>query len=165
MQKLLIIGFVLGSITVASFSCEQARIEEDLAIQHGAVLEAAPSDNALVDIMRGLETDLAEVAHGLWTQERQTVKSAAMRIAEHPKVTPDQLAAIKEELGSEMGSFAQFDGIVHDTSIELADAVDAEMGIQELFEIYHRIEVGCISCHATFQTRVSDMLAAAKSGS
>jgi cytochrome c556 len=123
----------------------------------------APSDLPLVEIMQGLETDLAIVAHGIWTQDQVVIREAATRIAEHPKVTAEQLATIKNALGSEIAMFVQHDQVVHGAAVELVAAVDSSRGNEDLFMIYRKMEQGCMSCHGAFQNRVSEALA--KSGS
>lgn len=123
-------------------------------------MPAESPDIQLIEIMQGLESDLADAAHGIWMQDREIVQSAATRIAEHPKVSEEQLAAIKLELGSEMGVFAQYDEIVHSAAVELAESAGSSENIEELFVVYHRIETGCLNCHSSFQKRISAVLAA-----
>jgi len=120
------------------------------------------SDHSLVEIMQALETDLAEVAHGIWTQDFTIMAAAATRIANHPKVSAEQLSVIKAELGEEIGAFVQFDQIVHSSAVELADSASENANIADLFRIYHTIETGCYSCHAAFQERVSGVLSASQ---
>jgi hypothetical protein len=125
------------------------------------VAESAPISSLsppLVEIMRGLEADLGQVAHGIWTRNPRHIREAATRIAEHPKVSPTQLSAIKLELASEFGTFVQFDQDVHSAAVELADLSNTSDNIEKLFVIYNRIENGCILCHASFQKRVSNVL-------
>jgi len=165
MLKIPALVLTVGFLGVASFSCKQAPIDTNVNHEDGLVANIAPSDSSLIGIMRGLEADLAEVAHGLWTQDPQVVKAAAIRIADHPKVTAEQLLVIKQELGAEIGAFVQFDQVVHNSAIDLATAVDSASSIVDMFEIYHRVETGCISCHSAFQTRVSDALVIGSNGS
>ena len=112
----------------------------------------------LKEIMRGLEADLAEVAHGLWVEDHEAVGAAASRIAEHPKVTPGQMGTIQTELAAEFPVFVEQDQSVHDAAVGLAKAADAAATTAELFGIYLRIQQGCMSYHATFRARVTEVL-------
>jgi hypothetical protein len=152
----LVVAVVIMGLT--TFSCSRAPLEESSHDGDDASSSALPTHLPLIDIMRGLETDLAGAAHGIWTRDPEAVRMSAIRVAEHPQVTPDQLSTIRDELGSEFGVFAQYDKVVHNTALELATAVDSSSSLANLFAIYLRVEQGCMSCHTAFQKRVSEAL-------
>ena len=133
--------------------------------------EPAPSESATADrlplkeIMGGLEADLANVAHGIWIADSEIVRAAATRIADHPKVLAEQMGVIQTELGTEFPAFVQQDQAVHGAAVELAEASDAIDATAESFEIYLRLQQGCVSCHTAFRARVTEALNAEGAGS
>jgi len=117
---------------------------------------AAAANLPLKEIMQGLEGDLATLAHGLWVEDREVVRQAAGRIADHPRVIPTQMVAIQAALGSSFPSFVAHDQDVHQAALALAEATDSMMSVSELFDGYLRIQRGCLSCHMAFRARVSE---------
>jgi hypothetical protein len=108
--------------------------------------------------MRGLESDLADLAHGFWIEDHGIVRDAALRIADHPRVPPEQLTAIQAALVDEFPSFVQQDQGVHDLAVALADDAGSSVPTQDLFAGYLQIQQGCMSCHTAFRGRVSEAL-------
>ncbi len=141
----------LGAPTLAEV---RARLEES----------NRPSNLPLREIMRGLEADLAAVAHGIWTEDHEAVRTAAKRIAEHPKVIPEQVAAIQAALGGEFPAFVQHDQAVHGAAMDLVEAVDSSRTTSELFTVFTRVQQGCMSCHSGFRSRVAEALTGANGG-
>lgn len=141
----------LGAPTLAEV---RARLEES----------NRPSNLPLREIMRGLEADLAAVAHGIWTEDHEAVRTAAKRIAEHPKVSPEQVAAIQAALGGEFSAFVQHDQAVHGAAMSLVGAVDSSPTTSELFSVFTRVQQGCMSCHSGFRSRVAEALTGAGGG-
>lgn len=149
-STLVTVFFLIGILA----SCANEGIQPELPDAESTTGE----DVELIEIMRGLEADLAEAAHGIWIQDPLIVSQAATRIAEHPKVPEAQLAIIKTALGRDLADFVQFDQLVHSSAVQLADSANASANSAVLFSIYHTIEQGCFSCHASFQQRVSEAL-------
>ena len=124
-----------------------------------APLESVPAVRLpLKEIMRGLETDLASVAHGIWIEDHEVVGTAARRIADHPKVSPEQMDAIHTALGDEFPAFVLQDQAVHDAAVELVEAADSGHATAESFDIYVRMQQGCMSCHAAFRAPVTEAM-------
>jgi cytochrome c556 len=117
---------------------------------------AAAANLPLKEIMQGLEGDLATLAHGLWIEDREVVRQAAGRIADHPRVIPTQMVSIQTALGSSFPSFVAHDQNVHQAALALAEAADSMMSVSELFDGYLRIQRGCLSCHMAFRAPVSE---------
>lgn len=115
-------------------------------------------------IMQGLAADMARVADGVWTGDGGAVFAAALRVAEHPRVTPAQMGIIQALLGSEFSVFVAHDGRVHDAAVALSRAADSGASPEELLEGFVEVQRGCVACHARFQSRVSSALAAADAG-
>ncbi|GMV04640.1 MAG: hypothetical protein AMXMBFR53_09200 [Gemmatimonadota bacterium] len=119
----------------------------------------------LVDIMRGLDADMAAVAHGLWTADVPAIAAAARKVADHPKVTPETAAAIQSALGAEFGDFAAYDHQVHDAATRLSEiAQDGEGQLDVLLAGYQGIQEGCVACHTQFRARVSAALGSGADG-
>jgi len=108
--------------------------------------------------MRGLELDLADLAHGIWIEDHESAGAAASRIAGHPKVIPEQMVAIQASLSNEFPAFVQQDLGVHDAALEFTQVAESAAATEELFAIFLRIQQGCISCHSAFRARVSEAL-------
>ena len=112
----------------------------------------------LKDIMRGLEGDIATLAHGIWVEDQEVIRQAARRIADHPRVIPTQMVAIQAALGSDFPSFVGHDQEVHKAALALAEAADSMIAVSDVFDGYLRIQRGCLSCHIAFRARVSEAL-------
>ncbi len=109
----------------------------------------------LKDIMQGLETDLATLAHGVWVEDQEVVRQAARRIADHPKIGPTQMVTIQTALGSDFPSFVAYDQEVHQAALTLAEATDSMITRWDAFDGLLRIQRGCLSCHLAFRARVA----------
>lgn len=151
----------LSLMVVAMASCQEAPApgadqSSDPAPAGQPVAETLP----LLDIMRGLEEDLAETAHGFWVEDLEIISSAATGVAEHPRVPQEQMLAIQAELGDEFPTFVQMDRQVHDLAVELAAAADSAQTVSAgLFGSFVDVQRGCISCHTAYRARVSGALA------
>jgi hypothetical protein len=110
--------------------------------------------------MAALEADLADVAHGIWIDDAGVVSEAATRIADHPRVPPDQMSTIQALLGQEFGAFVQMDRQVHDDAVALAEAADSGRPLPDLLGHAIQIQNGCLACHMAFRPQVSEALAA-----
>lgn len=117
-----------------------------------------PETLPLVEIMRALEEDLAEATHGLWVDDRAVVTSAAGRIADHPRVTAEQMGIIQQTLGEEFPAFAGMDQRVHDGAVALAGAAASATPAELMIRLVE-VQEGCLACHVSFRTRVSEALA------
>jgi hypothetical protein len=139
-------------------SCQRPPAEEEDGAARTPSESTVPANLPLKEIMRGLETDLADLAHGIWTEDPAVSGAAARRIALHPKVIPEQMAAIQASLMDEFPAFVQQDLGVHDAAVGFAEAARPPVGTAELFAIYLRIQQGCMSCHSAFRARVTEAL-------
>lgn len=112
----------------------------------------------LKEIMVGLENDLARVSGGLWREDTGSIREGARRVADHPRVVRNQMSAIQAALADDFAAFAGLDQVVHRSAVELVEAVDSSRTTEEMFEIFLRIQRGCVSCHETFRERVGEAL-------
>ena len=147
-----------GFLSMVCFSCEGQPAEKTAPPESRRSEAPTPANLPLKEIMRGLESDLAELSHGIWMEDHGAAGAAAGRIASHPKVTPEEMAAIQASLQDEFPSFVQMDLKVHDAAVAFADAAEASEDWAELFAGSLQIQHGCFSCHETYRTRVSQAL-------
>jgi len=145
-------------LTMTGVSCQGQSAEEEARPEPPGSESTAPANLPLKEIMRGLETDLADLAHGIWIEDPAVSGAAARRIALHPKVIPEQMTAIQASLMDEFPAFVQQDLGVHDAAVGFAEAARASVATADLFPAYLQIQQGCMACHAIYRTRVSEAL-------
>lgn len=108
-------------------------------------------------LMVGLGQDMSRISDGLWHEDYEMIREGARGVADHPRVTPEEMAAIKAALEGRFEAFVGFDRLVHDTAEELAGAAAArDMG--RVLELHSRLQQGCVSCHAAFRDEVREAL-------
>lgn len=120
-------------------------------------LSVRSAEPDLKGIMQGLLTDTAEIMEGLLSDDFGKVAAGAERIANHPRIPPDQVQLVAAELGPEMPSFKQLDTSVHDLSLSIATAAEAEDRERAATEFQQMLS-GCFACHAGYKDRVSAVL-------
>lgn len=121
---------------------------------------AAPENLPLKAIMQGLELEMTSLAHALWLEDPAGVAAAAGRVADHPEVTPEQMAIIQTTLGQEFAAFVHHDHTVHEAALALTAAAGAGAGPWDLMAGVAAVQEGCVGCHTAFRARVSAALAA-----
>lgn len=115
------------------------------------------SDTDLKKIMQDLQSDSALVVQGLLIDDFDTVADAAARIANHPRIPPEQVALVAAELGTEMPAFKQLDTLVHNLALSIGAAAQ-EGDSNSIAANYTRMLDGCLACHASYKQRVSEVL-------
>ena len=121
------------------------------------VLSAAAASPNLKEIMQGLRNDTVEIADGLFLDDFTRVGQAALRIANHDRIPPEQVQRVAAELGAEMPAFKQFDMSVHDLSLAIAAAAKAE-DREMAIENFQSMLSGCLACHTAYRARVAAVL-------
>jgi len=119
------------------------------------VLTSEPT--ALQQIMQDLSENLIEISDGLLNHDLALTAKGAKAIAEHPKIPPEQVKIVAQELGPEMPVFKQFDIRVHNLALEInaaATAGDREATVAG----FHRLVDGCLACHDAYKDRVAAVL-------
>ena len=154
-KRWILVCVALGVITA---SCGEPPAVERHDSAPTAPLATTVARLPLKDIMQGIGRDLMTVANGFWVEDHQVIQQAARRIADHPKVTPEQMVAIKTALGSDFPGFVRHDKDVHEAAVALAEAANSMESVPDMFDDYLRIQRGCVSCHAAFRTRISEAL-------
>jgi len=100
--------------------------------------------------MVGLAQDMSRITTGLWHEDFDLMRQGGAAIANHPKISPAQIAEIKEALGNEFKTFVQYDQTVHKTAAELAEAAAAH-DLSGVLDAYRRVQNGCIGCHTAYR--------------
>lgn len=122
-----------------------------------------PPPGSLLAIMIDLEKDMAGVAHGIWWTDFEAIAASATGIADHPKIPDEGRATIAETLGDEMSAFASLDRDVHDASVRIQGAAEAE-DLDGVLEAWQATQDGCVACHQRFRERLKPVLSGARSG-
>lgn len=121
----------------------------------------APSDTLqtrpLRFLMVGLGQDMSRISDGLWHDDYEMIRQGARGVADHPRVPPEEMAAIKAALQERFEQFVGFDRQVHHTADELADAA-AQHDMRRVLALQNRLQQGCISCHSAFRDEVRKAL-------
>jgi hypothetical protein len=116
------------------------------------------SVTSLKTIMQGLRNDTVSIMDAMLVDDFKAVAEAAVRIANHPRIPPEQVSLVAAELGPEMAAFKQFDTLVHDLSVSLREA--AEEGDRFVMQTsFQEMIDGCLGCHAAYRSRVMSVLA------
>jgi hypothetical protein len=122
-------------------------------------LSATSAEPDLKGIMQGLRDDVVALVDGLLTDDLENVARAAKRIASHPMIPAEQVQLVAAELGQEMPTFKQFDTSVHDLSLSIAAAAEAQDRERVILD-YQNMLANCLACHAAYKERVATVLAA-----
>lgn len=104
-------------------------------------------------LMVGLGQEMSRINDGFWHEDYEMIADGAQGIADHARVTAEEMAAIKQALGDRFGSFVGFDQSVHLNATELVGAAENQ-DMRHVLEVHGRLQQGCISCHATFRDEV-----------
>ena len=115
------------------------------------------SDTDLKKIMQDLQSDSALVVEGLLIDDFASVADAAARIANHPRIPPEQVALVAAELGAQMPTFKQLDTLVHNLALSIGAAAQ-EGDSASIAANYKSMLDGCLACHASYRQRVSEVL-------
>jgi cytochrome c556 len=120
---------------------------------------SVPADTTkpLKPLMVGLAQDMDRIATGLWHEDYDLIRQGARGIAQHPKIPPSQIAAIKDTLGNQFPTFVQYDKSVHRAASQLVTATEAK-DWSSVLETHERLQEGCLSCHTAFRSRVRPVL-------
>lgn len=113
---------------------------------------------SLKTIMQGLRNDTVLMMDAMLIDDFDAVVEAAKRIADHPRIPPEQVSLVAAELGPEMAAFKQFDTLVHDLSLTVRDAAEVGDGVR-VQKNFQDMIAGCLGCHSAYRQRVSALLA------
>ena len=118
---------------------------------------AVPDETTLKAIMVELRRNFVDISDGFLLDDFNQVAEAALAIAEHPRIPPQQVERVADELGAEMPVFKNFDVQVHELSLELYNAA-TDRDRAAAVSAYQRMVAACFGCHAAYRERVADAL-------
>jgi cytochrome c556 len=109
------------------------------------------------NVMQGLLTNSLAINKGIFLEDFTMIEQAAAHIADHPKPDMAIRKKLMMNLGLEMGTFKSLDNVVHQSSVDIVSAAK-EKNMEKVVKQYHQLIEGCLSCHADFKKRVSEIL-------
>jgi hypothetical protein len=122
---------------------------------------AVTGETTLKEIMQELRRNFLEVSDGLLLDNFDRVAKGALAIAEHPRIPPEQIERVANELGPEMPVFKNFDVQVHELSLEIYKAAKEGDRVAAI-DAYQGMVAACFDCHAAFRERVAAALSLEK---
>jgi hypothetical protein len=120
-------------------------------------MTASTDEITLKAIMQELRQDFLDISDGFLLEDFDKVAEGALAIAEHPRIPPEQVQLVAEELGAEMPVFKNFDVQVHELSLELYKAAK-ERDRSAAVAAYQGMVQACFDCHSAFRERVAAAL-------
>ncbi|MCA9492065.1 MAG: cytochrome c [Alphaproteobacteria bacterium] len=119
----------------------------------GAVLAAEPEPTTLKAIMAGMRVEMSRIHEALWTEDFDTMSTAARAVADHPHVSAEERTRIQGLLGPDFGGFVAADKAVHDAAVRLSEAAAANDMDKSLKEL-DAVQTGCVACHTDYRERL-----------
>lgn len=114
-------------------------------------------DTSLKAIMQAMRLNFIDISDGFLLDDFNKIADGALAIAEHPRIPPEQVEQVANELGAEMPVFKNFDVQVHELSLELyKTATDRDRAAA--VEAYQGMVAACFDCHAAYRERVAAAL-------
>ena len=108
-------------------------------------------------LMVGLGQDMSRVNDGIWHEDFRMIQQAADAIANHPRISPEEMVAIKNALGNRFAMFVGHDRMVHDTATRLATAATQESMI-DVMRYHSELTQFCVACHTNYRAEVRSAL-------
>ena len=122
-----------------------------------AVAAEPTQEPTLKEIMQGLRDDVFTIADGMFTDDMDRIAQGASGIAHHPSIPGKQVQRVAAELGPEMQAFKQFDIRVHDLSLSIISAAEAQ-DRERISADFQQLINGCLACHTSYKERVANAL-------
>ena len=119
---------------------------------------AVTSDSTLKTIMQDMRLNFLDISDGFLLDDFEKIADGALAIAEHPRIPPEQVQRVADELGAEMPVFKNFDVQVHELSLEIYKAAK-ERDRAAAVTAYQGMVAACFACHAAYRERVAAVLA------
>ena len=118
---------------------------------------AVTSDTTLKSIMQEMRLNFLDISDGFLLDDFEKIAEGALAIAEHPRIPPDQVQQVADELGAEMPVFKNFDVQVHELSLEIYKAAK-DRDRAAAVTAYQGMVAACFACHAAYRERVAAVL-------
>jgi len=126
-----------------------------------AVAAEPAQEPTLKEIMQGLRDDVFTIADGMFTDDMERIAQGAAGIAHHPSIPGEQIQRVAAELGPEMPAFKQMDIRVHDLSLSIVSAAEAQ-DRGRISADFGQLINGCLACHSSYKDRVANILKESK---
>lgn len=152
-ENLSLRAILVGIVTALIVSVPAPTLAQDAE----ASTSDMPQSRPLRFLMVGLAQDMSRISDGIWHEDYEMIQNGARGVADHPRVTPEEMAAIKAALGERFEAFVAFDRQVHGSAVEIADAA-GQLNLGRILESHGKLQQGCVSCHATFRDEVREAL-------
>ena len=124
-------------------------------------MTALTNEITLKSIMQELRLHFFNVSDGFLLDDFDKVAEGALAIAEHPRIPPEQVQLVADELGAEMPVFKNFDVQVHELSLEMYKAAK-ERDRDAAVAAYQGMVTACFDCHSAYRERVAAILSDAR---
>jgi len=118
---------------------------------------AVTSDTTLKTIMQEMRLNFLDISDGFLLDDFEKIADGALAIAEHPRIPPEQVQRVADELGAEMPVFKNFDVQVHELSLEIYKAAK-DRDRAAAVTAYQGMVAACFACHAAYRERVAAVL-------
>ena len=118
---------------------------------------AVTSDSTLKTIMQDMRLNFLDISDGFLLDDFDKIAEGALAIAEHPRIPPEQVQRVADELGAEMPVFKNFDVQVHELSLEIYKAAK-DRDRAAAVTAYQGMVAACFACHAAYRERVAAVL-------
>ena len=118
---------------------------------------AITGETTLKLIMQELRQNFVDVSDGFLLDDLDKVAEGALAIAEHPRIPPEQVQLVADELGAEMPVFKNFDVQVHELSLEMYKAAK-ERDRDAAVAAYQGMVASRFACHSAYRERVAGVL-------
>jgi len=122
-----------------------------------AVAAEPTQEPTLKEIMQSLRDDVFTIADGMFTDDMDRIAQGASGIAHHPSIPGKQVQRVAAELGPEMPAFKQLDIRVHDLSLSIISAAEAQ-DRERISADFQQLINGCLACHTSYKERVANAL-------
>jgi cytochrome c556 len=122
-----------------------------------AVAAEPTQEPTLKEIMQSLRDDVFTIADGMFTDDMDRIAQGASGIAHHPSIPGKQVQRVAAELGPEMPAFKQLDIRVHDLSLSIISAAEAQ-DHERISADFQQLINGCLACHTSYKERVANAL-------
>ena len=140
---------VAGSVAVALSAAFSPAVGQDAGASSQDTLQTRPIRLLMVE----LGQDMNRINDGLWHEDYRMIRQGASAIADHPRITANEMAAIKSALTERFEAFVEIDRHVHQTAVTMANAADGK-DLAAIMEAYSTLQRACVSCHAAFRDEV-----------
>ncbi len=123
---------------------------------HIVANEIAP-EGSLKLVMQELLDNTQQLTGAMLKEDYVLMETLSKSIADHPKPSMATRMKLMKAMGADMMQFKKNDGVVHGAAVNMIKAAQ-EKDIKSVGENFQIMINGCLSCHAQFKSRVSDIL-------